>query len=305
MQLRNSYMYYISAIKPDMCRKIITHGLSKMVVDEKKGISKVASTFDGKEKGGTDMKGNKVSDKIMTAGATRAGLAKKGIDSEKAYVRDSEISWLNDKWMYDIFHPYVHHANKQAGWNWQWDFSESFQFTVYKGHKNHGGFYGWHADGSSDHLSIYKPAIKVKEGNEAKGIAPQFKPPVRDKNGAPIFDMKDGKQSPVPDMKAPDIPLRRDKKMLAPGFTDNIYMWDKVRKISMTVNLTKPENYAGGNLKFDLGPHAGKKRFKVCQEIRPQGSVIIFPSFTYHCVTPVTRGTRYSLVLWSLGKPWQ
>ena len=114
---------------------------------------------------------------------------------------------------------------------------------------------------------------------------------------------KDGK--PEPDMRAADIPLKRDKKSLAPGFTDNIYMWDKVRKISMTVNLTDPKNYAGGNLKFDLGAHAGKKRFKVCEEIRPTGSIIIFPSFTYHCVTPVTRGTRYSLVLWSLGKPWQ
>ena len=73
----------------------------------------------------------------------------------------------------------------------------------------------------------------------------------------------------------------------------------------MTVNLTDPKNYAGGNLKFDFGPHAGGKRFKVCQEIRPQGSIIIFPSFTYHCITPVTSGTRYSLVLWSLGRPWQ
>ena len=60
-----------------------------------------------------------------------------------------------------------------------------------------------------------------------------------------------------------------------------------------------------GDFKFDLGAHAGTKRFKVCEEIRPQGSIIIFPSFTYHCVTPCTRGTRYSLVLWSLGRPWQ
>ena len=42
-------MYYLSAIKPEMCQKIIAHGLSKMVVDESKGISKRASTFDGKE----------------------------------------------------------------------------------------------------------------------------------------------------------------------------------------------------------------------------------------------------------------
>ena len=201
-----------------------------------------------------------------------------------------------------MFHPYVHHANREAGWNWKWDFSESFQFTVYHGRKENGGFYGWHADGSSDFLSMYKPAIKVKEGNEKKGIPPVFKHPKRDEKGFVII-RPDGK--PEPDMRSADIPLKRDKKNLAPGYTDNIHMWDKVRKLSMTVNLTDPKNYAGGNLKFDLGAHAGKKRFKVCEEIRPQGSVIIFPSFTYHCVTPVTRGTRYSLVLWSLGKPWQ
>ena len=302
MQLKNSYMYYISAIKPEMCKKIISHGLSKMVVDESKGVSKIASTFDGKEKGGTDAKGNKVSSTMMSGGATRETLAKRGIDSEKTYVRDSEISWLNDKWIYDIFHPYVHHANQQAGWNWKWDFSESFQFTVYHGRKQNGGFYGWHADGSSDFNSIYRAAIKVKEGNEKKGIAPTFKPPKRDEKG---FVVMRAHGKPEPDMRAADIPLKRDKKSLAPGFTDNVAMWDKVRKISMTVNLTDPKNYAGGNLKFDLGAHAGNKRFKVCEEIRPMGSIIIFPSFTYHCVTPVTRGTRYSLVLWSLGKPWQ
>ena len=73
-------MYYLSAIKPEMCKKIISHGLSKMVIDESKGISKVASTFDGKEKGGTDFKGNKVSRYKSTGGATRETLAKKGID---------------------------------------------------------------------------------------------------------------------------------------------------------------------------------------------------------------------------------
>ena len=153
-------MYYKSAIKPEVCKKIISHGLSKMVVDESKGISRVASTFDGKEKGGTDYKGNKVSN-LAAGGATRETLAKRGIDADKTYVRDSDISWLNDKWLYDIFHPYVHHANREAGWNWKWDFSESFQFTVYHGRKENGGFYGWHADGSSDFLSMYKPAIKV------------------------------------------------------------------------------------------------------------------------------------------------
>ncbi len=79
----------------------------------------------------------------------------------------------------------------------------------------------------------------------------------------------------------------------------------KVRKISVTVNLVDGNEYSGGDLKFDFGPLEGKKRFKVCEEIRPKGSIIIFPSFMYHTVTPVTKGTRYSLVMWALGKPWQ
>ena len=55
-----------------------------------------------------------------------------------------------------------------------------------------------------------------------------------------------------------------------------------VRKISMTCNLNKPGEYEGGNLKFDFGPHIETgDRYKVCEEIRPQGSVIAFPSFFY------------------------
>jgi PKHD-type hydroxylase len=30
----------------------------------------------------------------------------------------------------------------------------------------------------------------------------------------------------------------------------------------------------------------------------------VFPSFIYHRVKPVTEGTRYSLVIWSCGKPF-
>ena len=64
-------------------------------------------------------------------------------------------------------------------------------------------------------------------------------------------------------------------------------------------------SYKGGNLKFDFGPHSHGKRYHECVEIRPQGSVIVFPSYIYHQVTPVTEGTRYSLVMWTLGKPFK
>jgi len=44
---------------------------------------------------------------------------------------------------------------------------------------------------------------------------------------------------------------------------------------------------------------------KECTEIRPKGSIVVFPSYVFHRVTPVTRGTRYSLVCWSVGKPFR
>ena len=78
-----------------------------------------------------------------------------------------------------------------------------------------------------------------------------------------------------------------------------------VRKISMTVNLVDGKEYEGGNLEFDFGSVSGKDRIKTCDEIRPKGSLTVFPSFIPHRVTPITSGTRYSLVLWALGPPWQ
>ena len=62
-----------------------------------------------------------------------------GIDKVK---RDCKVTWINDKWIYDILNPFIHTANKEAGWNFQWDWNESSQFTIYeKGH-----YYGWHID---------------------------------------------------------------------------------------------------------------------------------------------------------------
>ena len=79
----------------------------------------------------------------------------------------------------------------------------------------------------------------------------------------------------------------------------------KIRKLSVTVNLSDPDDYEGGNLQFDLGPQAGDDRLHTCEEIRPRGSVIVFPSHVQHRVTPVTSGTRRSLVMWSLGLPFR
>lgn len=66
------------------------------------------------------------------------------------------------------------------------------------------------------------------------------------------------------------------------------------RKLSISVQLSDPEDYEGGELQFDMGadPIVAPKEL---------GTVIVFPSFIMHEVTPVTRGIRHSLVTWCHG----
>ena len=268
-----------------------------MVMEKSKGASTIATTLNEKQKKNIELERNKTSGNLSMSDKTLEEIQSEEKDLDKYYMRDSEVSWLTDKWLYDTFLPLIGDANKKAGWNWQIDAAETFQFTVYHGRKENGGFYGWHSDGFSDFNNTYKPAMKINDSPL------RFKPPKKNINGLIVTD---DKSQPEPDMSAEDLPLKKDRSsLLHPLFTEDKKKWGKVRKISMTVNLTDPKNYDGGNLKFDLGPHTKENRFKICDDIRPQGSAIVFPSFTYHCVTPVTRGTRYSLVLWCLGKPWQ
>ena len=71
----------------------------------------------------------------------------------------------------------------------------------------------------------------------------------------------------------------------------------KTRKISMVVWLN--EDFKGGDFQFHSS-HLKNNVFKV-----KQGSIIMFPSWVMHRVTPVKEGTRYSMVSWFLGKPIQ
>tara|TARA_R100001086_G_C11836469_1_gene257956 strand:+ start:483 stop:1082 length:600 start_codon:yes stop_codon:yes gene_type:complete len=78
----------------------------------------------------------------------------------------------------------------------------------------------------------------------------------------------------------------------------------KIRKLSMTVSLNDPKEYEGGDFEFRLFDLEGKPIVHKCTEIRPQGSIVVFPSFVHHRVTPVTKGERNSLVVWSVGDPY-
>ena len=76
----------------------------------------------------------------------------------------------------------------------------------------------------------------------------------------------------------------------------------------MTVTLSEPDEYKGGNLEFDegeFGISTKKNRYTEMENIRPQGSIVVFPSYQWHQVKKVTSGIRKSLVLWSCGEPFR
>ena len=210
MNISNHYWYFKSAIPPKICDDIIKHGLSQ--------AETMARTGDYGDK----------------------ELSKDEIKDMKR-KRNSDLVWLNDTWIYKEIHPYLIKANKNAGWNFQWDRSEACQFTKYKLNQ----YYDWHCD------SWDKPYDK------------------------------------------PDTPEH-----------------GKIRKLSMTCQLTDGSEYRGGELEFDFrnyDPHMRdeSKHLVKVKEILPKGSIVVFPSHVWHRVKPVTSGTRYSLVVWSIGDPFK
>jgi PKHD-type hydroxylase len=72
-----------------------------------------------------------------------------------------------------------------------------------------------------------------------------------------------------------------------------------VRKLSISIQLTNPEEYEGGELKLYDGEEKGTIMDKT------QGTLVIFPSYVLHEVMPVTKGERNSLVTWVTGKQFK
>ena len=218
MNLSNYFWFFKSALTPRFCDKVIKYALEK-----KDTMAITGDITRGRDVHKQPLNQDEVND-----------LKRK---------RNSDLVWLNDPWIYQEIHPFVHLANKNAGWNFEWDYSESCQFTKYKLNQ----YYDWHCD------SWDKP-----------------------------YDRK----------------------------VQNPLYHDKIRKLSMTCQLTDGSEYSGGELEFDFRQYSPQMRdeaqhLRKATEILPKGSIIVFPSFIWHRVNPITRGVRYSLVLWHLGYPFK
>ena len=207
MNLQNYYWYFQKAVPAHICDDIVKYGLQTR------------------------------EEMAVTGGFGNQKLNQRQVKDLKK-KRDSNIVWISENWVYKELHPYIRQANMNAGWNFEWDYSEPCQFTKY----NKGQYYDWHCDSW--------------EGSYNKPNTPSH---------------------------------------------------GKIRKLSVTLSLSDEKDYKGGELEFDLrNKDPDKKRnTMICKEIRPKGSLVVFPSFVWHRVKPVTKGSRYSLVIWNLGRPFQ
>ncbi len=79
------------------------------------------------------------------------------------------------------------------------------------------------------------------------------------------------------------------------------------RKLSLVTLLSDPDDYVGGELElFGVNEEYGEEDRQLWRErARRQGSVIAFPGFEYHRVTPLESGVRHSLVCWIGGAPFR
>ena len=101
MNLKYYYWYFQSVIPERICDEIIRYG--------------------------------KEQDKEMalTGNANKDNLTKLELKNIQK-KRKSDVVWMNDRWIYKEIQPYIHQANASAGWNFEWDWTESCQFTEYK-----------------------------------------------------------------------------------------------------------------------------------------------------------------------------
>ncbi|MFN8577699.1 MAG: 2OG-Fe(II) oxygenase [Candidatus Sericytochromatia bacterium] len=73
-----------------------------------------------------------------------------------------------------------------------------------------------------------------------------------------------------------------------------------MRKLSFVAFLTDPNDYEGGEIIFELNDIENSKNYDMSK-----GSIIIFPSFLAHRVSPVKKGIRHTLVGWVHGPAFQ
>ena len=77
-----------------------------------------------------------------------------------------------------------------------------------------------------------------------------------------------------------------------------------IRKLSVSLVLSDKNEYQGGDLNFAYQTEYNEIRNIKLNNLEI-GTMVVFPSFLWHRVKPVTKGIRYSLVIWNCGYPFR
>ena len=85
--------------------------------------------------------------------------------------------------------------------------------------------------------------------------------------------------------------------------TQHINNKNLIRKLSMTIWLSDPDEYEGGELDIEIDGPRVDPRYETLK--LSKGSIVIFRSCLWHRVRPVTSGERKSLVTWFRGPPFR
>ena len=105
MNLENHAWLFKGALSAQTCDSIIKIGLSRK--------KSQALTYDT-NRNRTDSVRDLEEDPLQPA------------EKEKLLTkRNSHIVWLDEQWIFDLLHPYISLANKNADWNFHWDWTES------------------------------------------------------------------------------------------------------------------------------------------------------------------------------------
>ena len=208
LHFENLYWFFPSAICTDDIKRII-----KLGKKQNKRIGRIGTFPANKFK-----RLNKTQNKILKQ------------------TRDSHVSFIDERWLYDLIQPYFLSANKFAGWNFDINWVEQVQFAQYTKDQH----YDWHCDSG----------VELNDDVASQG-------------------------------------------------------YGKIRKLSIVISLSDPKDYEGGDFEFQFRSLKDPTITKIASELKPMGSVLVFPSYIWHRVKPITKGLRYSLVTWVRGHPFR
>ena len=81
---------------------------------------------------------------------------------------------------------------------------------------------------------------------------------------------------------------------------------NETRKLSLSLILSDPDTFEGGELQFFNGGRPMEDQEDITaeqlqQDLQAQGTIVVFDSSDFHRVTPVNQGVRHSIVCWTVG----